>query len=145
MSHDYMDTECACGFKPPNECNEDCERCMLIKRIAELDVALHNTKIMLKIHEEWLEQRNAQLDKAIDLLGEMFKFWNYYMRIEPKAQEKYDAEAKDLLRHAAAMAELTKKEASKFSDPNTCPECGSDGWLEYHPPICACCGHRKSD
>ena len=122
-----------------------CDVFSLKEQIVQQGVELHNTKAMLKMHEEWLDQRNAHLDKAIKLLGEMFKFWNYYMRIEPKAQEKYDAEAKDLLRHTAAMAELTEKKPSKFSDPNACPECGSDDWLEVLPPICACCGYGESD
>lgn len=34
-----MTTECVCGFNPPEDPNPDCERCMLICRIAELETA----------------------------------------------------------------------------------------------------------
>lgn len=30
---------CVCGFRPPEECNPDCERCGLIKEIASLKAA----------------------------------------------------------------------------------------------------------
>lgn len=37
-----MTEECACGFRPPGDCNPDCERCTLISTIAELEAKLHN-------------------------------------------------------------------------------------------------------
>jgi hypothetical protein len=44
-------SECVCGFNPPEDCNPDCERCGLIKRIAELEDDLSKADATLTL--EW--------------------------------------------------------------------------------------------
>lgn len=55
------DSNCICGFNPPEDCNPDCERCGLIKIIADLEDDLSKADATFQVWWDKAKERKSRI------------------------------------------------------------------------------------